>query len=84
MAAGQKPSSTASAIAASNSSGSAFFLFIELSGSCFVATQNGVIPSHAQGGKTWKYDAKTALGAFPHPHRAGSASDPRPTVAHWA
>jgi hypothetical protein len=78
------PSSTASAITASNSSGSAFFLFIEFSDSCFVTTHNGVTPSHAQRGKIWRRDAKTALGAFPRPHSAGSASDPRSRVAHWA
>jgi hypothetical protein len=80
--AGQKPSSTTSAIAASNSSGSAFFLSIEFSGSCFVTTHNGVTPRHAQRGKIWRRDAKTALGTFPRPHRAGSASDPRSRVAH--
>lgn len=84
MEAGQKPSSTASAIAANNSSGSAFFLFIEFSGSCFATSHSGVTPSHAQGDKIWKRDAKAALGAFPHPHRAGSASNPWSRVAQRA
>jgi len=56
----------------------------EVSGSCFVATQNGVTPSHDQRGKIWKRDAKAALGALPRPHHPGSASDPWSRVAHWA